>query len=371
MRWFFPTNQRWDMAVATAVNAGGAVGEIAKLAGSLTAAAERDDVPGLVDGLRSLTLEVEAIARGQQAEGHTVGSGESLTRAAVYARTAAGLATADAERAQLERRAVDLFAEGAVARFERVSRIALERDGRPGVGAAVWLQLPAQTSAPVPVVVVLGGAGWGAELLVQLLAPAAVRGMAVLALEAPGPDAGGLASDVLGAIDAHPGLDGDRVALIGVSTAVHAALTVAATEPRIRAVGVWGAVWDLGVLVRRTTMDADARRAGPSVADLARAVGGSTADDAVAGWSAVHCADVAASVTVPVHVVHGESDRALPVVDAYRLHAALGPSARGITVVPAGRAGEEHLQWDGVRVAQQALADSLRAVLVGPSDPVG
>lgn len=370
MRWFFPTNQRWDMTVATAVNAGGAVGELAKLAGGLADAAERDDVAALVDGLRSLSLEVEGIARRQQSDGHRVGSGESLTRAAVYARTAASSIVSEADRSELVGRAVDLFTEGADARFERVSRVAVDGVGGPGALTTAWLQVPARTSASVPLVVVLGGAGWGAELLVQLLAPAAVRGMAVLAVEAPGPNADGLAAAALRAVSGFPGIDVDRVALLGVSTAVPAVLRFAATEPRVRAVGVWGAVWDLGALARRAVSDVDVRSAGPSVIDLARAVGGSTAGDAVDGWAGVHCAEAAASVTVPVHIVHGEADRALPVVDAYRLHAALGADQPSIMVVPAGRAGEEHLQWDGVRVAQQSLADSLRAVLAGPSDPI-
>jgi fermentation-respiration switch protein FrsA (DUF1100 family) len=73
---------------------------------------------------------------------------------------------------------------------------------------------------------------------------------------------------------------------------------------------------------------------------------------------------VIGEMTCPLLVIHGESDRQVPVARAYRSHEMATSSPRcDLLVFPSGSWGEEHCQVDNSTLAIDAMGDWLEEVL--------
>ena len=73
---------------------------------------------------------------------------------------------------------------------------------------------------------------------------------------------------------------------------------------------------------------------------------------------------VIGDMTCPLLVIHGESDRQVPVAQAYRTHeTATSSPRRDLVVFPRGSWGEEHCQVDDPTLAIDAIGDWLQGVL--------
>jgi fermentation-respiration switch protein FrsA (DUF1100 family) len=69
-------------------------------------------------------------------------------------------------------------------------------------------------------------------------------------------------------------------------------------------------------------------------------------------------------MTCPLLVVHGESDRQVPVVQARRTYEmATSSPRRDLLIFPTGAWGEEHCQVDDPTLAIDAIGDWLQEVL--------
>jgi fermentation-respiration switch protein FrsA (DUF1100 family) len=69
-------------------------------------------------------------------------------------------------------------------------------------------------------------------------------------------------------------------------------------------------------------------------------------------------------MTCPLLVVHGESDRQVPVAQARRTASKATASPRGeLPIYPKGDWGEEHCQVDNPTLAIDAIGDWLQEVL--------
>ncbi|HWN63041.1 MAG TPA: alpha/beta fold hydrolase [Streptosporangiaceae bacterium] len=164
-----------------------------------------------------------------------------------------------------------------------------------------------------------------------------------------------LARDVTAAVDylaGCPQVDADRIAVVGHSLGGWAALVTAATEPRLRAVGVYGAAARLGA-GRGFGLDQLEQ-------EFTRFLATTPEDFAVQLALVAEQMDGLAAVTAirprPLLVVHGTWDRWVPVAQARELAARAGSPSRYVEVEGANHA----FSWHRAELAN-VIADWLGA----------
>ena len=147
--------------------------------------------------------------------------------------------------------------------------------------------------------------------------------------------------DVTAAVDylaGYPLVDAGRIAVVGHSLGGWAALVTAATEPRLRAVGVYGAAARLGEDLRLSP--------GQLEQEFTRFLATTPEEFAFQVASVAEQMDGRAAVTAirprPLLMVHGTEDRWVPVARARELAARAGSPARYIEVEGANHAFSWH-----------------------------
>lgn len=147
---------------------------------------------------------------------------------------------------------------------------------------------------------------------------------------------------MLDAVWDRPGVDHERVALVGTSMGGYFAARAAAFEQRVRALVVWGAFYGIdGDRAPQPGSDAAGRLAQAMAAFAVSDLTGLA--ERVQGF---HLEGVAGHITAPALILHGASDVQVPVAHALRLHEDLGSKDRQLIVYPAGGPGCTHCQLD-------------------------
>lgn len=187
------------------------------------------------------------------------------------------------------------------------------------------------------------------------------RGLGIVAVDGPGQGEAFLRGQALGE-DAHasvsavietlrhfPGVDVERIGVIGRSLGGYLAPRAAADEPRIRALVVWGAMWDL---TNFTDLPSHTRAGFRTITR--------SADDAEAAIRTRFIAleAHAGRIFQPTLIVHGELDTLTPPAGARALAAAIGSSCR-VDIL----AGSGHCNHDVAHVVRPRMADFLTAAL--------
>jgi dipeptidyl aminopeptidase/acylaminoacyl peptidase len=147
--------------------------------------------------------------------------------------------------------------------------------------------------------------------------------------------------DVTAAVDYLAGcplVDSDRIAVVGHSLGGWAALVTAAAEPRLRAVGVYGAAARLGAVLRLSPDRLER--------EFTRFLATTPEEFASQLASVAEQMDGLAAVTAirprPLLVVHGTWDRWVPVAQARELAARAGSPSRYVEVEGANHAFSWH-----------------------------
>jgi dipeptidyl aminopeptidase/acylaminoacyl peptidase len=279
---------------------------------------------------------VERIGRDALAAGHHVSAREALLRASNYYRTADFYRRADpakdAESARLATASQQTFADAA-ALLEvpaRTLRIPYEDTTLPG-----YLFLADDSGEPRPTVLYHGGYDSTVEEDYLALAAGALRrGYHVLAFDGPGqgrtvrdqglhfrPDWEAVVTSAVDFALALPGVDAERIVLIGTSLGGYLAARAAAFEHRIAACVLHDGVYDLHDTVEATIRTA-AEIPGGLEAAMAQSVslrwlvrngmwtfGVSDADELVNASQAYTMEGLADRITCPTLVLEAENDQ--------------------------------------------------------------
>jgi fermentation-respiration switch protein FrsA (DUF1100 family) len=374
---YFPDNYNWSLATALALGMGGELTEIDAACRPLrpvAASATTDAAQGdWIYSWTALARRTREAALLDETANHIRSAARKWRRVAIYELIAERMiSNALPAKNETYRRALD-----ALARWRRVFLPRCEETAVPFEEAVLpSLFVPSPGIGRKPVVIVWNGFDVTKEFLLLLgVDDWTSRGISVLVCDQPGTGealrfhglAARLDTEVAAAacvdhLSARADVDPARIGIAGISMGGYYAPRAAAFEHRLAACAAWGAFHDLsGVLANlaRTGAHSAPPFQGPWVFGLedepgnrARVVSAMTLDR------------VAAEISCPLLVLHGGSDRQVPVEQARRtIAAATNAAKRELRIVPAGEPGDQHCQVDLPSIAIDAIGDWFEGVL--------
>jgi fermentation-respiration switch protein FrsA (DUF1100 family) len=159
---------------------------------------------------------------------------------------------------------------------------------------------------------------------------------------------------------ARPDVDAAKIAIGGISMGGFFAPRAASRDHRFAACVAWGAFHDLAGVAMNLAVT-KAHSAPPFQVPWVFGMEEAQIREHAAEWT---LDPVIGEMTCPLLVIHGESDRQVPVVQAHRTHdMATGSPRRDLVVFARGEWGEEHCQVDNPTLAIDTIADWLQEVL--------
>jgi dienelactone hydrolase len=327
------------------------------------------DVEAWHDGFRGLADELEREAGDAARGGHRVSARDAFFRASNYHRAAAFFLSPTDER----------HADAVLAR-RRCFVAAAEHHDAPIEPVEIPfgdVTLPGYRFGPPardergPGTLVFGGADAVAEEMYFFLGRAlAERGFTVLAFDGPGqgealrrgiharPDWEVAATAAYEVLAAREDVDGTRIGLVGQSLGGLYATRAAAFEPRLHAVVVWGALYDLCATVKEH-VDRSGATGVHYLEQYRVMLGLDDVDDVLPGLAPFTLAGVPEQMRTPTLIVHGQDDMLCPVGDAHRVMREMPGAQNKLIVYPSGEPGCTHCQVDALPLVQTNIADWL------------
>ena len=374
---YFPDNYNWSLATALAIGMGGELTEIDAACRPLrpfAGAATTDDAQRVwIDAWSAVAQRTREAAERDEALNHVRSAARKWRRVAIYELMAERMiSNGEPAKNATYRRALE-----ALARWRNVFLPHGEPSAVPFEGSVLpSLFLPAPRPGAKPVVIAWNGFDVTKEFLLLLgVDDWTKRGLSVLICDQPGSgealrfhgltarlDTEVAARACIDHLAVRADVDPTRIGITGISMGGYYAPRAAAFEPRLAACAAWGAFHDLrGVLanLERTGAHSAPPFQGPWVFGLE-----DQPENRAAVLSAMTLDEVAPEITCPLLVLHGESDRQVPVEQAHRTIAAASHAAkRELRIIPRGEPGDQHCQVDLPSVAIDVLGEWFAEVL--------
>jgi dienelactone hydrolase len=372
---YFPDNYNWSLAVSLALAMGGEPSEIGSACRPLLplAASATDDATqqAWFDSWTRVAGRLDEMADRDEAADHARSAARKRRRSCAYHLMAERMMTNKSPlKLESYQKALDAFAAATKSDGESLQFL----DIPYADGDMPALLVRGEGPEPRPCLVFFNGYDVTKEVLHLMgLGGLAARGVSVLLCDQPGsggslrlhglptrPDMDVPAAACFEAMAARPDVDESRIAIGGISMGGYFAPRAASVDHRFAACVAWGAFHDL-IGVAMNLQQTNAHSAPPFQApwvfgveeERLREVAPAFNLDAVIG-----------DMTCPLLVIHGESDRQVPVAQARRTHdMATSSPRRDLLLFPAGEWGEEHCQVDDPTLAIDAMADWLEEVL--------
>jgi dipeptidyl aminopeptidase/acylaminoacyl peptidase len=370
---YFPDNYNWSLAVALAIAMGGEPSEIDDACRPLrerTGVGVDDDAQrAWFDAWTRIAERLEALAARDESDGRSRSAARKRRRVAAYHLMAERMMTnlSTLKMASYEK-ALDAFRFAT--RTDRVERVEVPYSDGP----LEALFVAGRGSGRRPCLVFFNGFDVTKEVLYLMGAgDLAARGISVLLCDQPGSGAALRrhamrtrfdmevpAAACWEAMAARPDVDGARIAIGGISMGGYFAPRAAAVEHRFAACVAWGAFHDL-IGVAANLAETGAHSAPPFQVPW---VFGMDQEKLLPIAPNFNLDRVIGELRAPLLVVHGESDRQVPVAQARRTYEMATASARrDLLLFPTGSWGEEHCQVDDPTLALDAIGDWLHDVL--------
>jgi dienelactone hydrolase len=373
---YFPDNYNWSLAVSLAIAMGGEMSEIDSacrpLLGSAGTAHDDASQRAWFDSWTAAGDRLEELAARDECGGHVLSAARKRRRVAAYhlmaERMMTNLSPRKLDSYQKALAAFEYFLNGAGKQVERV-----EIPSEDGPMPALFV--PGCGAGRQPCLVLFNGYDVTKEVLYLMGAgDIAHRGLSVLLCDQPG-SGGALrlygqptrfdmevpAAACFDALAARPDVDSARIAIGGISMGGYFAPRAASVDHRFAACVAWGAFHDLLGVVANLAQT-NAHSAPPFQAPWVFGTKGVEEIQPLA--PRFNLDSVIGEMTCPLLVLHGESDRQVPVAQARRTHEmAVAASRRDLVLFQQGQWGEEHCQVDDPTLAIDAIGDWLQEVL--------
>ena len=372
---YFPDNYNWSLAVSLAIAMGGEISEIDSacrpLRGLAVKAVDDASQQAWFDSWTATADRLDSLAALDEAAGHPRSAARKRRRSAGYHLMAERMMT-NLSPLKLESysKALDAFAVATRSQGERIQSI--EVPYADGDLPALFVR--GDGPEPRPCLVFFNGYDVTKEVLYLMgVGDLSARGISVLLCDQPG--SGGAvrlqgqptrfdmevpAAACFDAMAARPDVDSMRIAIGGISMGGYFAPRAASVDHRYAACVAWGAFHDL-IGVAANLVQTGAHSAPPFQAPWVFG----TDEPGLRTLAPLFNLDpVIGGMTCPLLVIHGESDRQVPVAQAHRTYAMATASARrDLLIFPRGDWGEEHCQVDDPTLAIDAIGDWLQEVL--------
>ena len=372
---YFHDNYNWSLAVSLAISMGGEMSEVDSACRPLRdlAATAVDDATqrAWFDSWTATAVRLGNLAERDGAAGHLRSAERKRRRSCVYHLMAERMMT-NLSPLKLDsyRSALDAFASATRSLDEPIEFI----DIPYADGDMPALFVRGCGPGPRPCFVFFNGFDVTKEFTYLMgLGELAARGISVLLCDQPG-SGGALrlhsqptrfdmevpAGACFDAMAARPDIDSARIAIGGISMGGYFAPRAASVDHRFAACVAWGAFHDL-IGVATNLVQTHAHSAPPFQAPWVFGVEESRLREVAPNFN---LDPVIGEMRCPLLIIHGESDRQVPVAQAHRTHEmAISSSRRDLLVFPSGSCGEEHCQVDDPTLAIDAMGDWVEEVL--------
>lgn len=321
-------------------------------------------------GFSTLADRIEASARTSAAGGHDVTARDLFLRATIYHRISGQMADiagdTDVPPGLLE--SVRCFREASARMTPTYAPVEVPYEGASLPG---YLCIPETAQGQrVPMIIDFGGIdAWAEEQYFKIGSALVERGYGVLLLNGPGQGAAkqrGIygrydfetaAAAAVDYLERQPGVDADRIALIGSSLGGYYAARAAAFEPRLKATVIWGAAVGFDPSLIAAT---GSGRAASRIRQVERFLGVEGIEALIEYGSKFQLGpEVLGNVSAPVLILHGGSDLLAPVSHAQTVYDDISYPDKTLLIYPAGTPGCAHCQLDALGVAQRDICDWL------------
>ena len=372
---YFPDNYNWSLAVALAIGMGGEPSEIDSACRPLRdlarTAVDDETQRAWFDSWTAVADRLEGLAARDECAGHGLSAARKRRRVAAYHLMAERMMT-NLSPLKLEsyKKALDAFRSATSGLGESIEFLEVPYEA----GALPALFVAGEGTGQRPCLVFFNGYDVTKEVLYLMgLGGFSARGISVLLCDQPG-SGGALrlhdlktrfdmevpAAACFDAMAARSDIDSSRIAIGGISMGGYFAPRAASVEHRFAACVAWGAFHDL-IGVAANLAQTHAHSAPPFQVPW---VFGIEQDKLREFAPSFNLDSVIGDMNCPLLVVHGESDRQVPVAQAQRTYdMATSSSRRDLLIFPKGGWGEEHCQVDDPNLAVDAIGDWLEEVL--------
>lgn len=361
---YFEDNFGWSFMVNKVIAGGGAISEIDRACRPLRALATRPE--GYEAWIAQWSVEarrVRDLALRDLEAGNEAGAGHKLWRSAMYAIAAeARTRSNDVRRVQSYSAAVEAFVQGARLLGEPLKFVDVPYEGTT---------LPAIFTTPpgaerVPCVILLNGFDSVKEFNYLSGLPSALRqaGIATLLIDHPGTGGALRLQHLKGMVETERPvgaaidyllstkmIDPERVGVAGISLGGYYAPRAAAFDSRLHCCVAWGAIWDYGALCRERLSGGNTGAVYADWLDQFKFVFGEDLEEAKEITSRMTLEGVASRIECPVLIVHGASDRQVPISVAQKLAEAVDAAPVTLKIFNKNEGGIEHSQVDNMSLA--------------------
>lgn len=382
---YFRENYTWNLALTSAIDRGGAIGEIDEACRPLKEASVKNDSFAQQSWYESWVKvgeRVEALALSHEEEGQFLSAGRKYLRSSIYYLAAERMLThLDSRKLQVYLKALTTFKKGIQFRKEPVEWVEIPFGGKSL--PALFSKAPVKD--PAPCIVHFDGFDVMKEIIYFSCGEEfRRRGISLLIVDHPGvgealrlrdmhssPDTEVPAAACVDYLETRPDVDSTRIGIGGISLGGYYAPRAAAFEKRLKCCFTWGALYDFGGLISKALVG---RGGEPSVPGLEAhtkwVFGKETIEEAIAVAKQLTLEGVVEKITCPLLIVHGENDRQVPLWHAEKtIEEAVNSPNRKLKVFTLAEGGAEHCQADNRSLAVDCIADWVAEVLGG--DPKG
>ena len=321
--------------------------------------------------MSALGERLERQAQADLAAGHGLTAARKFHRASMYFIRAERITShEDPRRLIAYRRALENYRLARDHGRDGVEFVELPFEG--GFMPALLIPAAPVAGKPAPLVIHIQGFDSVKETQFPMLQEYRRRGLSCLIVDQPG--AGGAlrlhgltgradtevyVSAVIDWVQGRSDIATDRIGLVGISMGGYFAPRAAAFEPRIKACACWGAFFDVGRLAAAVEKGKDPEA--PSVTEPVKHamwVFGKPTPAAFFDLARTMTLDgVIQKFTNPLLVIHGESDRQVPVEHAHLTHERAGSKDKTLKIFTQEEGGVEHCQIDNRAIAADFLSD--------------